>query len=605
MLGIIFLLLLTMYMIDRQWKKIDSLQNAIDEQGRDIRSLRSATVSSASVRLHDSSRVDDLPMASGSDAFSKVASMSHNSDYAEGDWLVVPLESSLKTISPVISSEKNASSIQTFVIESLLIRDPESLEWTGLLAESWVVSDDGLIFDFKLRPEAGFSDGSRLTAEDVKFSYEFVMDEKIAAPALRSYLEKINSVEVLDMLSVRFILKEPYFAGLSLLGELPVLSSAYYRKYLQNSEQYNQSKGLLFGSGPYRLVNPEQWSPESGRVELVRNNRYWGPVVPSLDRLVWKIIENENARLTTFRNGELDAYTAEPREFEALREEPFFKDKASSFDFMPPFQGYSYIGWNTKKSERPTFFADQRVRLAMTLLTDRARIIDEIKLGFAEAVVSPFNQNSKQHDPQLTPRPYDPEQAAQLLAESGFADRDGNGVLENSDGIPFEFELVFFQGREETRRIVLLLKDIYARAGIVLTPKPTDWPVMIDLLRNRNFDAIALGWTSGVETDIYQMFHSSQIASGGDNFVGFQHSRFDDLVEQARSTVDEAERMQIWRKAEAILYEQQPYTFLYRSKVLRFYDARIKNLLVTKMGMTAELTPLEVYVPANQQKYTH
>ena len=182
-------------------------------------------------------------------------------------------------------------------------------------------------------------------------------------------------------------------------------------------------------------------------------------------------------------------------------------------------------------------------------------------------------------------------------------DRDGDGLLEDEQGLPFEFELVYFQDSDDTRRIVLFLKDLYSRAGVSLIPKPSEWSVMIDLLNSRNFDAITLGWSSGVETDIFQMFHGSQIDDGGDNFVNFKSNELDSLIDQARATVSEDNRMPLWWRAEQILHEQQPYTFLMRRKSLMFLDSRISNVEVTSLGLNTEQVPVETYVPQALQKH--
>jgi peptide/nickel transport system substrate-binding protein len=151
--------------------------------------------------------------------------------------------------------------------------------------------------------------------------------------------------------------------------------------------------------------------------------------------------------------------------------------------------------------------------------------------------------------------------------------------------------------------MVLFLKDLMARAGILLQPKPTEWSVMIDLMKKRDFDAITLGWTSGLETDLYQMFHSSQIADGGNNFIGYKNPKLDKLIDQARATVDENKRMPLWREAEKELYKDQPYTFLKRSKSLVFIDRRLRNLVSTKLGLNLGSLPIETYVPESEQRY--
>ncbi len=606
LLVLLAVLLLVMYMIDRQWLKMAEMQALMKEQAADIRGLRQ-TYTSLEQRLATAKLeprvVDRNKTGSGvSKAFLRAWKATQMPDYAEGDWLVSAFNTGLKTITPLVSADAYAAEIQSYILESLLIRNPDTLEWEGLIARDWQVSDDGLTITFQLRDDVTFSDGKPLTADDIVFTFDFIMNEAIAAPRQRSYLEKIKSVTANGSHEVVFVFAEPYFESLSLAGGLSILARHFYEPYLENPEAFNQSKGLLFGSGPYRLTDPKNWTPDAGFVELQRNPRYWGDVQPSFNRVIWRIIENETAELTAFRNGEIDSYNARPIEYKKLKNDPQIKKISDNYEYMSPVVGYSYIGWNQEKKGKPTWFADKRVRQAMTYLTDRKRIIDEIMLGYGEIAISPFNPRTAQHNPALKPREYDLEKARQLLREAGFADRDNDGVLEDKDGKPFIFEMVVFQDNKDSNRMVLLLKDLYARAGIKLIPKPTEWSVMLDILDKKDFDAITLGWTSGLETDIYQMFHSSQTKAGGDNFVNYKNPKLDELIVKARATVDEEKRMPLWQQAEAILYEDQPYTFLMRRKTLAFFDKRIRNLQMTKLGLNQGL-PMEWYVPLPLQKH--
>jgi peptide/nickel transport system substrate-binding protein len=602
-LGLLFLtIILTMYMIDRQWAKMARMEQLMREQADDLREIGSQ-VRSLGQRIDQGVMVTSGAPSGTSGAippaFQRAYSATQQDNFASGDWLVQSFGVNLKSLTPFISEDAYSSEVQAYILESLLIRNPESLEWEGLLAEEWSVSEDGLTFTFKLREGLSFSDGVQLTAEDVAFSFRFIMTDAIQAPRERAYYSKIKSVEALDKSTVRFIFAEPYFNALSLTGGMAVLPRHFYEPYLEKANDFNQSKGLLLGSGPYRLEDPQNWSPDKGMVELLRNPRYWGPVQPSFDRLIWRIIENDSARLTTFRNGDIDSYSSRPREFKQLVNDSGLSEKAEHWEYMSPVAGYSYIGWNQERS----WFADYRVRQAMTYLIDRERIIDEIFLGYGEVAISPFNPRSKQHNQALVPRQYDEEKGIGLLRQAGFEDRNGDGVLEDAEGKPFEFELVYFQGNDDTGRMVLFLKDLLARAGILLQPKPTEWSVMIDLLKKRDFDAITLGWTSGLETDLYQMFHSSQIEGGGNNFIGYKNEELDALIDKARATVDEETRMPLWQESEARLFEDQPYTFLMRRKSLVFVDRRIRNVEKTRVGLNLGSVPMENFVPDNEQRY--
>ncbi len=602
MLTVLFLaLILTMYMIDRQWLKLSEVEQQAREQAQDLREIRKTLGKIAGGQIVSSSAQggnDDIP-----DSFQRAWQASQLPDYSEGDWLVQSFASNIKTLTPLVSTDRYASDVQGMIQETLLTYNPDTLELIGHIASSWTISDDGLTLIYKIRNDVSFSDGVKLTARDVVFSYDFAMNEKIAAPRQRAYYRKIKSVTAIDDFTVEFVFKEPYYNSLLMSGSMSILPKHFYEKYLAAPEKYNESKGILLGSGPYKLQDPTGWTPDKGLVELVRNERYWGPVTPTYDRVLWKIIEHDSARLTTFRNGEIDIYSARPLEYNKLLNDKALMLRTYHFEYMPPINGYFYIGWNQRRDSKNTRFKDRRVREAMTYLTDRNKIINEIYLGYGEVAVSPFNPKSKQHNKSLKPRAYDVERAKALLKEAGYEDRDGDGVIEDTNGKKLEFELTFPNGNEDYKRLALLLKDLYARAGIAMIPKATEWPVMLENATKRNFDAMMLGWTSVVESDLYQIFHSSQIEDEGDNFINYKNPELDKCIDEARTSVKIDKRMGIWQRCEKILYDDQPYTFLNRRARLVFVNKRFKNIKVTNFGLNLTTTPLESFVPLNNQKY--
>ena len=598
---LITLLLLVMYQIDRQWLRLTEMQTALQAQAKDMRDLRSAVSSGTLARSDNAATATTTPAVAA--AFNRAHAMTQQAGYAQGDWSVNAFGNNLKTLTPLVSTDAYASDVQSYVQESLITRNPDTLEWEGLIAKGWQVSADGLTITFQMRDDVTFSDGKPLTADDVAFTFDFIMTEAIQAPRERAYLEKIASVKANGKYEVVFTYKEPYFEALSLAGGMTIFPKHFYEPYLKTPQAFNESKGLLLGSGPYQMPDPKGWTPDKGNVELVRNERYWGDVQPSYNRILWKIIQNDSARLTTYRNGEIDAYGARPNEYADLKQDPQMMGKSQNFEYMPPVAGYSYIGWNQERGGKPTRFADKRVRQAMSHLTDVQRVIKDVFLDYAEPAVSPFSNTSKQHDPALQPYAFNLEKAQALLKEVGYEDRNKDGVLEDAAGQPFEFKLTYFDANEDTKRMVLLLKDLYAKAGVKMIPFPQEWPVMLESLNKKDFDAITLGWTSGIETDIYQMFHSSQAKTDGDNTISYKNPALDSLIDKARATVDEATRMPLWQQAERIMYDDQPYTFLMRRKTLAFIDKRIHNLQMTKLGLNRGLLPLENYVPAAQQKY--
>jgi len=162
-------------------------------------------------------------------------------------------------------------------------------------------------------------------------------------------------------------------------------------------------------------------------------------------------------------------------------------------------------------------------------------------------------------------------------------------------------KLTYPAGSADYEKMVLLLKDSFARAGIVLEPQPLEWAIFTERLNTRNFDAISLGWTSGIENDLYQIFHSSQMAAQGDDFISYKNEELDKVIDEARRTVDEAKRMPLWRKAHAILREDQPYTFISFGKSLVFIDNRVANVQLLKIGLSPRE---EWFVPREKQRWT-
>ena len=596
---LIVLLLLTMYQIDRQWLKLTEMEAAMYEQSKDMRELHSSIASGA---LPAASATNASAAKDVAPAFKRAQAVTRLPDYAQGDWLVDPLEANLKTLTPLISTDGYAATVQSFVQESLVTRDPDTLEWQGLIAKSWKVSDDGLTITFQLREDVTFSDGVPLTAEDVLFTYNFTINEAIQAPSDRAALQKIKEVKANGKYEVVFTFNEPYFLSISLAGGSAILPKHFYEEYLKSPQKFNESKGLLLGSGPYKLLDPNNWSPDKDTVELVRNERYWGDVQPAFNRLLWKIIQNDSARLTTYRNGEIDSYIARPVEYQTLKKDEQVTAKSQLFEYMSLARGYKYIGWNQERGGKPTRFADKRVRQAMAYLTDVNRIIDEVYLGYAEPAIGPFGSKTKQHDSSLQPYQFNLEKAKALLKEAGYEDKNGDGVLEDKAGQPFEFKLIYTQSVEDYKRLVLLLKDTYAKAGVRLIASPQEFPVLVESLEKKDYDASMLAWGGGLESDLYYVFHSSQ-AKEGSNRNSYKNTELDKVIEQARSTVDDEKRMPLWQQAERIIYEDQPYAFLVRTKDLLFIDKRIANVQMTKTGLNFGGLPQENYVPLHQQKY--
>ena len=609
-LTLIVVVLIGMKQLDRQWDVLQSMQRQGNEQTSQLAAIRRSlddiasngiSVNGTNPPTTNTSTTQSTSASRRPDPFGNLKAAEKNPDFARGDWLVDNLGAKVKKLTPLVSADLYADIIQAKVIESLAYRDPNTLEWVPQLARDWQVSDDGLTFTFRLRKGVTFSDGQPFTADDVIYSFQIVMNPKIDAARTRAYYEKIKSVEKRGDDVVVFKMAEPYFQSLELCAGISVLPQHFYSKY--SEDEINSNPGLVMGTGPYRLPDPAGWRPGQ-TVELVRNENYWG-VLPAFNRLVFREVEEEAAEETMFGNGELDDFAPQPEQYRRLLNDPKTTVKANHYEYNAATGGYYFLAWNQKRNGKPTPFTDVRVRRAMTMLTDRDRINTEVYLGYATTISGPFSAGSPQADPAIKPIPFDPAGAKSLLAEAGYRD-DGSGVLKGPDGQPFRFRLTYPSKNATFERVVLFLKDSFARAGVTLELDPQDWPIVQTDLDNRDFDAITLGWGGAIESDLYQEFDSSQIADKGDNFMSYVNPKLDAVVREARRTVDDNKRMQLWHDAHRILNEDQPYTFLNSRMALRYMDKRIKNVEKSKVGLNYVniwSMPLPWYVPKSLQKY--
>ncbi|MFT3787177.1 MAG: peptide-binding protein [Tepidisphaeraceae bacterium] len=536
------------------------------------------------------------------EAFAAIKEAEQKPDFARGDWFVDNFGTNIGKITPLVSTDVYGAIVQAKVQEALVLRDPMTLEYAGLLATSWELSPDGKTIAFNLRKGVTFSDGEPFTSADVKFTFDWIMNEAVDAPRSRSYLKHLDSITVEGDYRVVFKFKEFIFNTFESVAGTGIMPKHFYEKY--KPDEFNSNPGLLMGTGPYRMATPDGWRPGQ-RVELVRNERYWG-TPPAFEKLVYYEVQEDVAEETMYRNRELDRFGPTPEQFHKLKDDPAIADpkRSSTWQIYSPISGYNYIGWNQRRAGQPTHYADKRVRQALTMLVDRQRLADELFFGYARPASGPFGYGTPQNDPNVKPLPYDPEKAKALLAEVGYKDANNDGILEGPDGQPFVIKLSYGSGNAFGERIVLFMKDSFARAGIKLEPDAVDWPVLLKRLDQRDFDACMLGWTTSIETDCNQIFHSSQTRDNGDNVISYVNPELDKAIDAARATVDDAERMKKWQSVHRIVAEDQPYTFLLNRQGLSFIDARIKNIAPSKMGLNfvnTDVSPMPWYVPLDQQ----
>jgi peptide/nickel transport system substrate-binding protein len=541
-----------------------------------------------------------------------------------GDWLLVHMLSDPEQLNPLTSNDAGASSILGYIFQGLLTRDPRTLELKPLLAESRpVISKDKLTYTFKIRRDATFQDGHPLTGEDVLFSIKALKCPLVNAPFIRVYYASVVDAELVDDYTVRFITKEPYFLNEDVLGGIDVLPRHFYdpenllkevtvrelsrgdsrlsdnvRRFADNfNKNYNRNP---MGSGPYKF---QSWKTGQ-EVILVRDRNYWGKGKPGIDQphldlYRFRIINNSDAALVRLKSGGLDTMGLQPlQHLRQTRSKRFRKNYQKLLYFSP---GFTYIGWNNAHP----IFRDNRVRKAMTYLTNRKQMVETILFGFGQVIDSPIYRFRPEYDETLASYPYDPKKALGLLREAGWKDTDGDGVLDkviDGKSTPFRFEIKFNSGNTIRKSVVLTLQDELKRHGISVTVRQLDWTIFLDDVKNHKFDAMVLGWAMSVrDPDSFQVWHSSQAENKGSNMISYKNARVDKILEDYRREFDPKKRIELYREFQRILHDEQPYTFLFMGKSISAVHRRLRGVEVLPIG---GLRPLEWWVPRSSQKYS-
>jgi peptide/nickel transport system substrate-binding protein len=506
--------------------------------------------------------------------------------FREGNGLTSLFNAQTATVMPLVYKDLYGAWVYEEITEFLAEWDPKTLEIRGVLAQAWQYAPDGTWLRVRIHPRARFSDGEPVRAEDVIWTFGWMRNPQVQAERPRSITDFITSVTQIDDRTVEFKFNQVLFTNLSAaMGTFPILPKHYYENFTPT--QYNQATGLVMGSGPFKfesLDQGRQWTPGQDIV-LVRNEQYWGPR-PPFDTLRFKFLNQDLSRVTAFNNGEGDINIPSPKQFDEFSKNEEWKRTNQARKWYNIRGGYTFIGWNCgPRNAKPTPFNDKRVRRAMTLAIDRQLVSEEFFYGIARPATGPFNSVTPQANPSIQPWPYDLDAARALLKEAGWEDRDGDGVLDDREGRPFEFEFTYAVGSEVTERIVKYVKDQSAKLGIRCSLRGMDWSVFMSTVDNRDYDAMTMSWSpSSPESDPQQIWHSRYIANQGDNFVQWSSKAADEAIEKGRQELDTAKRMTSWHALHAILHDEQPYTFLVERPWIRFTSGRVGNFSEYKNG---------------------
>jgi len=503
---------------------------------------------------------------------------------AYGDILVEGSIGDASNLIPLLATDNASHSISGLIFNGLVKYDRD-LNIVGDLAESWDISKDGLVITFRLRKGVRWHDGQPFTAEDVLFTYRLTIDPKTPTAYAGDFL-KVKKAEVLDSHTFRVTYDKPFAPALMSWG------SSVMPKHLMEGTDVTKSPLARhpIGTGPYRF---KEWKTGQ-KIALVYNPDYFEGR-PFIDGRVMRIIPDMATMFLELRARGIDQMGLTPLQYTRQTENRYFRSHFRKYRYLS--FSYTYLGFNLQNP----MFADRRVRQALAYAVNKEELIDGILLGLGKEATGPFKPGTWQYNADVKRYPYDPNKARELLAEAGWRDTDGDGILDRK-GQRFEFELLVNQGNEVRAKTAEIVQRRLAETGISVKIRIIEWAAFIkEFINKRRFDAVILGWTIPMDPDLYDVWHSSKTGPSELNFVTYKSEEVDALLEKGRGTFDRAERKRCYDRIQEILAEDQPYIFLYVPDALPIFNARVRGIDPAPIGIGHNV--IRWYVPLEEQKY--
>lgn len=473
---------------------------------------------------------------------------------ATGGDLVIANISDAITLNPQGANDVPSSNVTANIYDTLLTLD-ENSELQPSLATEWELVED-TVWEFKLRDDVTFHDGSKFNAEVVKANLDRILDPEVASP--RSFLfDMIENVEVVDEYTVRIKTEFPFSP---LPSHLAHDGGGMISKEVIEADYEAMANGEVAGS--YINSHPvgtgqyifEEWVPDN-YIKLVRNDNYWGEVA-KLDSITFKVVKEPSTQIADLETGNAHIiYPVGSNNVERIEEtEGVHLDRVDSLSL-------SYIGFNMDKEP----FNDKRVRQALSMAIDKDVIINGLLNGIGTPAVGPLAPGVFGYSDEVKPLEYNVEKAKELLAEAGYPNGFSTTLWTNDNAERMDIAEVVQQQ----------LKEI----GVDVSIEVVEWGAYIEKTAAGEHDMFILGWstvTADADYGMYPLFHSSNVGMPG-NRSFIRNDELDKILEDARREGDPDKRVELYKQAQEILVDEAPMIYIHHKQDLAGVSDKVEG----------------------------
>jgi len=461
-----------------------------------------------------------------------------------GGTLRIGLDVDAGTGDPRLMRDTSAFRLRELVFDGLVDLKPDFTP-APALAESWDNPDD-TTWVFHLRKGVKFHDGSELKAEDVKYTFDTILDEKLASPN-RAFYTPIKNIEVVDDYTVKFTLDQPYGPFLSYLT-MSIVPKAIVEK---DPAAFANNP---VGTGPYKFVS---WK-RGDTISLEANPDYWGGT-PKIAKIDLKIVPDNSARVVALEAGDLDFVQSplSPQDVTRLQTEGKFTVNRI------PAAGYTYININCADP----ILSDVKVRQALSYLVNREDILNSIYKGIGQVAKGPIPPGMWAYTPDLPSYDYNPEKAAQLLDEAGW--KLGPDGKRSKNGQPLKLTIRTHSEDPDRRQLIEVLQAEFSNMGIEADTNAVDFPTYFADIQAGKYQLGVIGWLNLANPD--QAMYRQFTVDGAGNYGKCNNEEASNLIKQARATLDQAKAKELYAQAAKIVVDNAFYIFVQYQEYIAIY----------------------------------
>jgi peptide/nickel transport system substrate-binding protein len=453
--------------------------------------------------------------------------------------LVIAQSSEITSLDPRLATDIYSFRVIKMMMEELVAFAPD-LSLEPRLATDWEFSDDGLTLTFNLREGVMFHHGREFTSDDVRYTFEWVLDPENDAPNRQLYID-IALIDTPDDYTVVFNLSEPNSFLLNNIARMPIVPADL------GDEDFASNP---VGTGPMVF----EFIRRDDQTVLNAFEDYWGGRA-QVDSVEIRPIPETATRLLAFEGGEIDMFQdlVVPAELSRLEEDP------NIIVHRSPGTGYTYMGFN----QRSEPLDDVRVRQAINHMIPREAIVERILEGIGEPGVSMIMPYMTWFNEDVTRYDYNPERAQELLEEAGHG--DGFSVRMHVSDDTTRVQIAEIMGFE------------LSQVGINLSVTVEEFGAFLSRVQDTDdYDLFILGWGGQLDPDraMIRQFTSD----GGSNYTYYSNPRVDELVNQGRLVPpDSDESIEIYQEAQEIIVEESPYAFIFYTEEIALHHPYIEG----------------------------